>query len=310
MGATQPVREGYIPFRGHRTWYRVVGDLAKVRAGMFPLLTLHGGPGACHDYLESLEAFAETGRPVIFYDQLGCGRSDRPDDPAMWTVELFIDELNTVRSALGLARTHLLGQSWGGMLGMEYALTRPAGVVSLTIASAPASMRLWVEEANRLRAELPPETQRTLLAHEAAGTTDDPEYHAAMQVFYDRHVCRVVPNPDYVVRSFANLGKQVYETMNGPSEFHVIGTLRDWDIRGRLGEIALPTLLTSGLHDELTPMQAQVVHFGIPGNEWELFKESSHMPHVEEPERYVEVLDGFLTRIEADAAEDGRQLWA
>jgi proline-specific peptidase len=301
---TIPVTEGFLPFRGHRTWYRVVGDLANVAPGKFPLLLLHGGPGACHDYLESLQEFARTGRPVIFYDQLGCGNSDRPDDPSMWTVELFLDELNTVRRELGLDRIHLLGQSWGGMLGMEYALTQPEGVVSLTIASSPASMPLWVEEANRLRDELPPEIQQTLLAHEAAGTTDSAEYHDAMMAFYDRHVCRVVPNPDYVTNSFAKLGKQVYETMNGPSEFHVIGTLKNWDIRHRLGEIAIPTLVTSGLFDECTPMQAELIKNAIPGAEWALFNESSHMPHAEEPEAYMKALDDFLTWVEERVADD------
>jgi L-proline amide hydrolase len=297
-----PVTEGFVPFRGYKTWYRIAGDLNSVPSGKFPILMLHGGPGVCHDYLESLQPFASTGRPVIFYDQLGCGNSDRPDDPSMWTVDLFLDELRTVREVLGLDSVHLLGQSWGGMLGMEYALTQPKGVVSLTIASSPASMTLWVEEANRLRAELPPEVQATLLKHEQAGTTDDPEYERAMKVFYDRHVCRVVPNPDYVANTFAKTGKQVYETMNGRSEFHVIGTLKNWDIRERLGEISIRCLMTSGRYDECTPMQAEIVKNGIPGCEWVLFEESSHMPHVEEQERYLKVLDDFLTRVESRAA--------
>jgi len=296
---TIPVTEGFVPFRGYRTWYRIVGDLENVAPGKFPLLLLHGGPGVCHDYLESLAPFAETGRPVIFYDQLGCGNSDRPDDPSMWTVELFLDELRTVRQALGLRQTHLLGQSWGGMLGMEYALTQPEGVISLTIASSPASMLLWVQEANRLRDELPPEIQATLLKHEAAGTTGDPEYETAMTVFYERHVCRVVPNPEYVVNSFLKIGRQVYETMNGPSEFHVIGTLKEWDIIDRLPEITIPCLMTSGLYDECTPMQAEIVKNGIPGCEWMLFNESSHMPHVEEADVYMKVIDDFMGRIEA-----------
>jgi proline-specific peptidase len=295
-----PVTEGFIPFRGFRTWYQIHGDLNEVAPGKLPILMLHGGPGAPHDYLDSLAGFAATGRPVIFYDQLGCGNSDRPDDPDMWEVATFLEELDVVRGALGLDRIHLLGQSWGGMLGMEYALTQPSGIESLTIASSPASMILWVEEANRLREALPAGINETLLKHENAGTYDDPEYLQAMQAFYDRHVCRVVPNPEYVQNAFAKLGQQVYMTMNGPSEFHVIGKLKNWDIRHRLGEITIPSLLTSGRYDELTPMQAQIVHEGIPGNDWVLFEESSHMPHVEEQDRYYQVLDHFLTGIEAD----------
>lgn len=297
-----PVREGYIPFRGYRTWYQIHGDLEHIPAGKLPVLMLHGGPGAPHDYLENLSVFAETGRPVIFYDQLGCGNSDQPDNPDLWEVETFLDELAVVRRELGLDQIHLLGQSWGGMLAMEYALTKPEGIASLIIASSPASMILWVEEANRLRAELPAGVNETLLKHEAAGTYDDPEYHEAMQAFYDRHVCRVVPNPPYVQAAFAKMGHQVYMTMNGPSEFHVIGKLKNWDIRHRLGEITFPSLLTSGRYDELTPMQGQIVHEGIPGNQWVIFEEGSHLPHVEEEANYLRVMDEFLTGVEGARA--------
>ncbi|HET9014456.1 MAG TPA: proline iminopeptidase-family hydrolase [Thermomicrobiaceae bacterium] len=292
------VTEGYIPFRGHSVWYRVVGE--REAPGKLPLLTLHGGPGAAHDYLEPLQAMARTGRRVIFYDQLGCGRSDQPHDPSLWTVELFVAEVDAVRDAFGLDAVHLLGQSWGGMLGMEYALTQPDGLASLTVASSPASMIQWVAEANRLRADLPPDVQQTLLAHEAASTTDDPAYAATMEVFYHRHVCRIVPYPDYVRRTFDQLERnpEVYHTMNGPSEFHVTGTLKTWDITGRLGEIRVPTLVTSGRHDEATPAIAETVHRGIPGSEWVLFEESSHMAHAEEAERYMAVLDDFLSRVE------------
>jgi L-proline amide hydrolase len=299
MAIEMPVTEGYVPFRGYKTWYRIVGDLKNPRAGTFPVLMLHGGPGIPHDYLESLEAFAETGRPVIFYDQLGCGNSDRPDDPSMWNVQLIVDELAIVRKELGLDRIHLLGQSWGGMLAMEYALTQPEGTVSLTIAGSPASMPLWVQEAIRLREELPPEVQQTLLKHEEAGTTNDPAYEEAMMVFFERHQCRVVPYPDYITRAFEKMGTQVRYTLWGPSEFHVAGNLKNWDIRDRLAEISFPTLLTSGRYDQLTPMQAEVVANGIPGADWVVFENSAHFPHAEEQERYLQVLDEFLTKVEA-----------
>ncbi len=248
-----------------------------------------------------MASLAETGRRVIFYDQLGCGNSDRPHDPSLWTVELFVAEVAAVRAALGLERVHLLGQSWGGMLAMEYALTQPDGLASLLIESSPASMRQWVAEANRLRAALPPDDQATLLRHEAAGTTDDPAYEAALSTFYARHVCRLDPVPDFVARSFAKLAAnpEVYHTMNGPSEFHVVGTLQNWDITARLGEIRVPTLVLSGRHDEATPAIAATVRDGIPGAEGVIFEESSHMCHAEEPERFREVVSAFLARIEA-----------
>lgn len=288
--------EGYIPFHGYRTWYRIVGEDTDQHA---PVLILHGGPGAPHDYLENLEALAGAGRRVIFYDQLGCGRSDQTHQPEMYTAGLFVEELGEVRRALGLDRCHILGQSWGGMLAMEYALTQPTGVLSLVIADSPASMRLWVAEANRLRADLPPEVQATLLKHEAAGTTDAPEYLDAMTVFYHRHVCRLDPYPEFVQRAFDHISPEVYGTMNGPSEFHVIGTLKNWDITNRLSEITLPTLLISGRYDEATPLIVEQVHRGIRGSEWVLFENSSHMPHVEEAERFRAVVNDFLARVES-----------
>jgi L-proline amide hydrolase len=294
-----PTHEGFIPFRGYRTWYRIVGHGEE--PGRLPLLVLHGGPGASHDYLEPLEAMAKTGRRVIFYDQLGGGNSDHPHNPSMWTVALFVEELGVVRKALALDHLHLLGQSWGGMLGMEYALTQPSGLVSLTVADSPASMVQWVSEANRLRAQLPSEVQQTLLHHEQMGTTDSKEYQDAMLVFYRRHVCRLDSWPDCVTRTFEKLTHypEVYNTMNGPSEFHVIGTLKTWDITDRLHEINVPTLLLSGRYDEATPSIVETIHRSIPGSEWIMFENSSHMPHVEETDLYVQVLDRFLMHIEA-----------
>lgn len=295
MSSTRPVTEGYIPFKGYRTWYKIVGDAAH-DAERPPLLTLHGGPGAPHDYLDNMERLADAGRRVIFYDQLGCGRSDKTGQPEMYTVDLFVEEVDAVRQALGLERLHILGQSWGGMLAMSYAMTQPRGVASLIIESSPASMPLWVSEANRLRADLPPDVQATLLRHEQDGTTDSPEYLEAMQVFYDRHVIRTKPMPDFVARAFEMISPEVYNTMNGPSEFHVIGTLKDWDITDRLSEITLPALLLSGRHDEATPTIMGKLREGINGAEWVLFEDSSHMSHVEEEERWMSVVNDWLAR--------------
>jgi L-proline amide hydrolase len=298
---TFPTTEGFVPFHGYHTWYRIVGDAEE--SGKLPLLVLHGGPGASSDYLEPLEAMARTGRRVIFYDQLGGGNSDHPHNPSMWNVELFVEELGAVRKALALDRLHILGQSWGGMLSMEYALTQPDALVSLTIADSPASIPHWVSEANRLRAQLPPEIQQTLLHHEQLGTTDSEDYQNAMLVFYRRHVCRVDPWPDCVTRTFDKLARypEVYNTMNGPSEFYVIGTLKTWDITNRLHEINLPTLLLSGRYDEATPSIVETIHRSIPGSEWIIFENSSHMPHVEETDLYLQVLDRFLTRVEGES---------
>lgn len=289
--------EGRIPFRGHETWYRVVGGGED--DGKLPVVCLHGGPGATHWYLEPLEEIARSGRRAVFYDQLGCGASSQPHDPSLWTVELFVAEVNAVREALELELLHLFGNSWGGMLAMEVALTQPEWLASLVLASSPASIPQWVEETGRLRSLLPDDVQATLTRHEEAGTTGSPEYEEACAVFYRRHVCRLDPWPECVERTFAELSHEVYETMNGPSEFHVTGTLRQWSVVDRLGEIGVPTLVVSGEHDEATPAISRTVREGISGSELLILDGCSHMAHVEQPERYLALLDGFFSRVEA-----------
>ena len=182
---------------------------------------------------------------------------------------------------------------------MEHALDHPEGLRAIVVADSPASMPLWVEEANRLRKDLPEDIQETLTRHEADGTTDDPAYEEAVRAFYDRHLCRI-PWPDCVQRSFAQMAEDptVYHTMNGPSEFHCIGSLKTWDITERLPEIDTPTLLVSGRYDEATPHIVEQIHSRIPGAQWELFDNSSHMPHVEEAEAFLERVEAFLTTVD------------
>ena len=281
------------------TWYRVVGDL---KSGKTPIMVLHGGPGAGHNYCEPIaDLIAQTGRAAVLYDQIGCGNSTHlPDAPKeFWTPELFMEELVLLTKHLGIADDYaIVGQSWGGMLGMQFAITQPAGLKALVVADSPASMEVWVSEANKLRKQLPPEVEATLLKHEAAETTEDPEYVAAVDVFYSRHLCRI-PQPPYVVASFEQLAADptVYHTMNGPSEFHVIGSLKTWDIRKDLGKITTPTLLVSGQFDEATPAMVEEINKLIPGSKWELFPESSHMPHVEEPARFKRIVTAFLDSV-------------
>lgn len=278
------------------TWYRVVGDLKNSKT---PVMVLHGGPGAGHNYCEPIaDVLAQTGRAAVLYDQIGCGNSTHlPDKPKeFWTPELFMEELVLLTEHLGISKKYnIVGQSWGGMLGMQFAIQRPKGLNAMVIADSPASMEVWVAEANKLRKDLPPEVEATLLRHEAAETTEDPEYVAAVDVFYSRHLCRI-PQPPYVVASFEQLAADptVYHTMNGPSEFHVIGSLKHWDIRPQLKEITTPTLLVSGQYDEATPAMVKEIQGLIPGSKWELFAESSHMPHVEEPAKFKRVVAEFL----------------
>lgn len=296
MGAVGSV-EGFVPFRGHQTWYRVTGDLKGPR---LPLVVAHGGPGCTHDYVDSFKDIAALdGRAVIHYDQLGNGKSTHLPEkgPEFWTVDLFLAELDALLAHLGIAERYaFLGQSWGGMLGAEHAVRRPQGLKALVIANSPANMHTWVAEANRLRRELPIEVQETLNRHEAAGTLTDPDYIRASMAFYDRHVCRVTPWPAEVARTFAAMDADntVYRHMNGPTEFHVIGTMRDWTIEDRLAQIAAPTLLISGAHDEATPEVVRPYREKVPDIRWVLFPDSSHMPHVEEKEACLKVVSEFL----------------
>jgi|SRR5579862_35946 len=294
------VREGTVPFAvdgaSADTWYRVT--TSEGVGHRLPLVVLHGGPGATHDYLLSIADLAADGRAVVHYDQLGNGRSTHfPERGAdFWTVDLFVRELHSLVAALELGAHHVLGQSWGGFLAQEYALTQPEGLRSLVLADTAASFPDFVAEANRLRSELPVEVEETLRRHEQAGTTSDPEYVQACEVFYRRHVCRLDPWPEEVVESFAWIERDptVYHTMNGPSEFHVIGSIRDWQAKDRLHEIQVPTLLVSGRFDEATPALQTTLRDGIAGSEHVIFEQSSHTPHVEERAHYMQVVGDWL----------------
>ena len=218
--------EGLIEVPGGRVWYGIAGAGAPGR----PLLCLHGGPGMPHDYLEPLADLADE-RPVVFYDQLGCGRSAGPDDPALWTVDRAVQEVAAVRAALDLDEVHLFGNSWGGWLAMEYLLRDPEPPCSVIISSATASVEEWIEDAAQLRSELPAGQRAVLDSHEQGGWLGCPEYVAVIAAYYQRHVCRASPWPACVEQSFAGMNAAIYEAMWGVSEFGpVTGVLRDFDV--------------------------------------------------------------------------------
>ena len=216
------MREGYADVPGGKVWYRITGSGKGT-----PLLTLHGGPGGSCDYLFSLDALGDE-RPVIYYDQLGSGKSDHPKDLSLWTTARFVDELAAVRKALKLDKVHLLGHSWGTMLAAEYIATKhPAGIQSLILSSSCVSTSKWMEDAKIRIAELPAELQATIHKNEAIGTTDSPEYQAATMEYYKRFMCRLDPWPPALINGMPNM--DVYGTMWGPSEFAATGTLKDFD---------------------------------------------------------------------------------
>ncbi len=290
--ALQP-GEGTIQVPGGRVWYRVVGS-----GHSTPLLLLHGGPGATSHAFRPMERLASE-RPVVVYDQLGSGRSDMPEDPSLWSVDRFVQELVRVREELGLQKVHILGHSWGSMLAVEYMLTKkPRGVVSLILAGPALSIPKWLEDANRLRADLPSEVQAVLSRHEEAGTYDSEEYLQASMEFYRRHLCRLDPWPEEMLQTTDQFGFAVYRTMWGPSEFYATGTLKDFDRSDRLHEIDVPTLLTVGRYDEATPETAAWYQSLMPDARLVVFENSSHMTMLEEPEHYVQVVGDFLREVE------------
>ncbi len=258
------------------------------------LLCLHGGPGCTIDYVRDSHSFlADHGYRVVAFDQLGSGRSDKPKDKSLWTIPRFVAEVEAVRGALGLGRVHLLGQSWGTWLGTEYCLKYPKHVKTYILANGSGSVPQTVAEMNRLRGSLGAETVAMMLRHEADGTTDHPEYLAAVTILYHRHVCRCDPWPEPVSRSM-NVNPDVYGTMWGPNEFCCIGTLKDWDRLADMHRIKVPALIINGMHDELTPTCAMAMHHAMPHAEVRILKNSSHMPFWEEPEAYFTVLRAFL----------------
>jgi L-proline amide hydrolase len=298
MGVRMKKVEGRARFREYETWYRVTGNLG---SGKPPVIILHGGPGAAHNYVDAYKHLAADGRAVVHYDQLGCGNSTILPDKGgdFWTVQLFVDELENLVDHLGVRDAfHVLGQSWGGMLGAEYGTRQPMGLKSLTIANSPASMALWTSEAMRQRQEMPQDIQDTLNRYEALEDYANADYQAATMWVYERHVCRVVPFPAEVTATFEQVARNptVYNVMNGPNEFFVIGTLKNWDVIPELPKINVPTLVISGRYDEATPACVQPYKDHIQSATWVIFEHSSHMPHVEETEFCMGVVGGFLNQ--------------
>jgi proline-specific peptidase len=261
-----------------------------------PVLILHGGPGAASDYMHPLAERLADHRPVVVYDQLGCGRSDQPDDTSLWTVDRSVAEVDQVRAALGLERCHLLGQSWGGWLGIEYMARGTRGVERLVLASTSASIPEFMAGARGLIEELPEPHRTVLIELGAKEQYDHPDYVAAVDVFYHRHLCRADPWPEALLRSSAQMdGNQVYLTMNGPTEFDVIGRLREWDRTADLGRIDVPTLVTCGRYDEITPSCSETITRGIPDARMHVFERSAHCAHLEEPDDYARIVEAFLS---------------
>jgi proline-specific peptidase len=284
--------EGFVDVPGGRVWYRIEGSGTAT-----PLLLVHGGPGASSVYLNPMKALA-VDRPVIFYDQLGGGRSERPKDLSLWTMKRFVDELEAVRRALGLNEMHLYGSSFGTMVVADYLQRQPRGIKSVIFASPALSIPRWAADAKILLATLPPPLQRDIDKNERAGTPQAPEYQAATMEYYRRYGIRRQPWPDDVNKMFAELNQDIYVYMQGPSEFTITGTLKDYDATPTLGRITAPTLFISGEYDGARPETMRYYQSLVPGSRLEIIPDAAHLTMQDQPEKYNEAIRAFLRQVE------------
>ncbi len=273
--------------------YKVVVD--DFGSGDKVLLCVNGGPGLPCDYLRAPHApFADKGYRVLAFDQLGCGRADKPKDKSLWQIGRYVEELECVRRTLNLGKVNLLGHSWGGWLGIEYAITYPENLQTLILENTCGDMPHLIGELNRLREALGSETVAMMQRHEAEGSLDHPEYQAAVTLLNYRHVCRLDDWPAPINASLDDWNMDVYGTMQGPNEFLYIGNLKDWQRLDRMHRITCPAFITVGMHDELGPACAMRMLHALPNAELKVFKNSSHMPFYEEPLAYDTALSAFL----------------
>lgn len=276
---------------GYKVWTKRVGG------GAVKLLTLHGGPGFCHDYLECFEDFLpQAGIEFYYYDQLGCGNSDHPTDDRLWTLSRYVDEVEAVRVGLGLDHFALYGHSWGGMLAIEYALKYPQHLSRLVISDMTASVPAYVEHAKVLRAEFSAADQATLDKYEKLGKTDDPLYTAIIEKLYRRHVCRLDPWPEPVTRAFSKLNAHIYNLMQGPNEFSITGNFRNWDRWADLPRITTPALVMGARYDEMDPEQIRREGRLIPHAQTWISTRGSHLCMYDDQEAYFAALVPFLQR--------------
>jgi proline iminopeptidase len=281
-------QSGFVNVMGYNLFYRSFG------AGDNVLLCLHGGPGMPHYYLLPLAKLASDNLRVIFYDQLGVGDSEKPTDTSLFNIERGAEEVEGVRNALGLGQIHLLGSSYGGALALQYALKYQNHLRKLIIASGLACVSETVSEMIRLKSLLPKETQEVMKKYESKSAFLHPEYLKAVDLYYHNFLCRLPEWPEEVIRTVNEVSVPVYFTQNGPNEFTIIGTWKGWDITARLSEIRVPTLITVGKYDEVTPKVAETIHKNIAGSQLKVFENSAHLTMWDEEEKYLQVVKEFL----------------
>ena len=292
------IREEYVDYNGFKTYCKIVGEN---QPGKKTLLMLHGGPGATHNYLLPYAEMADRyGRQIVFYDQIGCGKSNIPhQDDSFYNYDLWVNEFYAVREALGLDDIHLFGNSWGGMLAMMCMIRDDAGVNSMVVNGSPVNIATWLSEANRLIEYLPSDMQEAIAEAERTGDYETPAAKAAYNEYYRRHVVGCDPWPDYVQLAMSpEMVGECYYVMQGASEFVVTGKMKDFDIRADLHKIKVPTLMLSGTNDEATPLVVKEGYDLIPGCEWTLVQGAAHIGNATHAKEYLEAVEGFISRFD------------
>ena len=292
------VKEGFIEVTGGKVWFKILG----CEKDSIPLLILHGGPGLAHDSFEPLGEL-QNERPVIFYDQLGCGNSERPTDKSLWTVERFVEEVSQVINALGLSKLHIFGNSWGSMLAIAYILKYNQKAVSCALSGPYLSSPLFIEDARYYVSQLPEKYRDAIIKCEEQEDYDNKEYKEAVDYFYRQHLRRLDILPDCVLRGKAKFGAEVYNHMWGPSEFTATGTLKDFSLVDRLHEIKTPVFLTVGRYDEVRPQTVEFYKSKIPNAEVVIIEDASHCTHNEKPEELLNIIRKFLGKVESNQIE-------
>lgn len=289
----------HTPAGDFRVWTKRVGNNPRLK-----VLLLHGGPGATHEYFEGFDSFLPAaGVEYIYYDQLGSAYSDQPNDSTLWTVPRFVDEVEQVRVALGLDSTNfvLLGQSWGGILAMEYALAHPTALKGLVISNMMSSIPAYNDYAHRvLMPAMDPKVLAEILTLERQGRTEEPRYEELLVPFYEQHLLRMPSAewPEPVLRSFAKLNRRIYVPMQGPSEMGASGILEHWDRSRDLGRIAVPTLVIGARYDTMDPAHMEWMSKQIPGASYLYCPNGSHLALYDDQQTYMKGLVAWLEKVE------------
>jgi proline iminopeptidase len=306
-GITGPVPDGLnppgirtggvkmVPVVGgkYKVWTKKIGD------GAVKVLLLHGGPGFSHDYLEAMESFLpQAGIEMYYYDQLGCGNSDHPEDPSLWTLPRYMAELEEVRKGLGLDKFVLYGHSWGGLLAIEYALRHQRHLRGLVISNMTAGIQSVLRHLETIKRRLPTTVLAQLEELESRGAYDTPAYEEIMMTYlYPQVICRIQPWPEAVVRAFGRVNKKIYNQMQGASEFVINGNLKGWERWDRLPEIKVPTLALGAVHDEMDPADIRKMASLLPQGQAEICATGSHLSMWDAQADYFSYLMTFLRKV-------------